>query len=293
MGLVDGHRVNTWARVDVDHQERGCAAQVNDLGRVDLGDRGNHHDAIEVLADEVADGAAHLGQRVAIHGGEGQTVPSRPRRGLDVHQHLGGTVVPAPEADDADVVRSARDEAPGRSVRSVAELRNRALHACARAVGDTRMLVDHPRHRLVRNLGGPGDIFQRGFPGAYSRSDAPSCHEVPRFRFCMKIQPDSVSGHIIHELRAWRGAAAIMRDPPLGRRQQSRVGVRSWPSARSADGPWRCRKRSREESPPGRRLEGRSVACYDVGAHIGRSWVPSGNRTALNGEPCHCQGFGR
>ena len=91
-----------------------------------------------------------------------QRVTTAPRGFFQTGQHLPRTIVDRAIADHADDLTALRRQVPSSVARLVIERFNRLPDPLEGVFRDRRVLIDDPRHGLVRDACSSGDIIDRG-----------------------------------------------------------------------------------------------------------------------------------
>ena len=164
--VVHRHRHERWAG----DAEVGAHRHHRDVGGHDprrsepLALGGDQHDRLRRLVLEVLDGGTERRCRGVGDARQADEVAGLAGRHLDGDHRARRSVQVGSRRQHADHTGAAGDERAGGGVAPVAELGDRPPHPLARRRPHVRVVVEHPRHRLVRHPRGAGDVVHAGRP---------------------------------------------------------------------------------------------------------------------------------
>ena len=154
-GQHGGGREGRWRAED---QDRHADADREVAFAPFLLDRLGDDDAVHALVEERVDGAGDA-RGVAFHRVDhAEGVARVPDDPFHTHEQRGGTVQGRPQRHHADGAGASGGQRPGGVVAPVAELLGGFEDAPAHLGGDVRLVVEDPRHRLLRDPGQPGHV---------------------------------------------------------------------------------------------------------------------------------------
>ena len=171
--LVHRHPVQARRRLGGDHDERHARVDAREHADA-LPLPRDEHDRLDALQREPVHG---LPQHLAVeraHARLRHGVAGLVRRLVEAERRVRRTVVGPPGLDQPDRPRTPLRHGAGGRRRRVRELGDGLLHADPGRRRDAREVVEHARHRLVRDAGPAGDVEHRrhaGCPGRLLRLD--------------------------------------------------------------------------------------------------------------------------
>ena len=170
--LVDGDRRQPVDLIGFEDHGGHAHRQTADRGHRRR-DRSEDDQPRDRLRDQLVD---RLGQTVAIEpldGHDADAVAHPPGGPLDAEQRGRRSVEQRVEADHPDRAGSPAGQAAGQRVGPEVQLLDGAQHPLACLLTDAVVVVQHPRHRLVGDLGQAGDVLD------HSRSCWLATHPYP------------------------------------------------------------------------------------------------------------------
>ena len=166
--LVHRHPVQARRRLGGDHDERHARVDAREHADA-LPLPRDEHDRLDALQREPVHGLPqHLGVERA-HARLRHGVAGLVRRLVEAERRVRRTVVGPPRLDQPDRSRAPLRHGAGGRRRRVRELGDGLLHPDPRRRRDAREVVEHARHRLVRDAGPTGDVEHRRHAGCPGR----------------------------------------------------------------------------------------------------------------------------